>query len=68
MDEQSRFKSWVAVFTAVMDLALFFLVTYGVLDKIGMSMENWQTMVGLIIVVGTNIFAAFNNPTESKRY
>lgn len=68
MDEQSRFKSWVAVFTAGMDLVLFFLISYGVLEKIGLSTEKWQTMVGLIIVVGTNIFAAFNNPTESKRY
>ena len=66
--EQSRLKSWVAVFTAFMDLALFFLISYGVLEKIGLSMEKWQTMVGLMVVVGTNIFAAFNDPTDSKRY
>jgi len=61
---QNRFKSWVVVVTAILDLVLFILVNFGLLDNIGFTPESWQTMVGMIVVVGTNIFAAINNPTN----
>lgn len=68
MDKQSRFNSWIAVFTAGMDLLLFILTTYGVLGKLGLTPESWQSIVGLLLVVAANIFAAFNNPTSASKF
>lgn len=62
MNKQNRFQSWVAVFTSIMDLTLLILTLTGTLKKMGLTEDSWHTIVGLIIVVATNVFAAFNNP------
>lgn len=65
---QNRFKSWVVVVTSILDLALFILVTFGLLDDIGLTTESWQAIVGMLVIVGTNVFAALNNPTSKTSF
>jgi hypothetical protein len=65
---QNRLKSIIATGTAVLDLALFILVQWGMLGKLGLTVESWQTMVALIVVIVTNIFAAYNNPTTADKF
>jgi hypothetical protein len=65
---QNRLKSIIATGTAVLDLVLFILVQWGLLAKLGLTVESWQTMVGLIVVIATNVFAAYNNPTTADKF
>ena len=65
---QNRLKSIVATGTAVLDLVLFILVNWGLLGKLGLTVESWQTMVALIVVIATNIFAGYNNPTSKENF
>jgi hypothetical protein len=65
---QNRLKSFVATGTAILDLVLFILVNWGLLDKLGLTVDSWQTMVGLIVAVAINIFAGYNNPTTPNKF
>lgn len=65
---QQRFKSIVATGTAALDIILFFLSQYGLLEKLGFTKESWSTFVGLLLVLATNIFAAYNNPTTPDKF
>jgi len=65
---QNRLKSIVATGTAILDLVLFILVNWGLLGKLGLTIESWQTMVGLMVVIATNIFAGYNNPTAADKF
>ena len=67
-EKQSRFKSWVVVVTSILDTVLFVLVATGTLAKWGVTVEQWQTVVGMLGVVAANIFAALNNPTSAKTF
>lgn len=65
---QNRFKSWVVVVTSILNVTLFILVTFGLLEKLNLTVETWQGMVGMLVIVATNIFAALNNPTDAKKF
>lgn len=66
METQSRWKSGVA-WASLISLALLILKSYGVLEPLGLSDDDYQQITNLIVAALAG-FGVLNNPTNRNGF